>query len=265
MADILHVARSPLAITFSVWRALFLREALTRIVERRAAWFWLLAEPVMHISYMVVFYTVIRVRTIGGIDTAVWIVVGLLTYFMFQRTSSQVANAIDANQALFAYRQVKPMDTLLVRAAMEAFLMVISSTVLVGFAALLGYPVIPDDPLIVMLAFFGVWLFGLGFGMLTSMAIELLPEFGKVLKFVTRPLYFISGVLHPMAAIPQPWRDWLMWNPLVHGLEAARLGFSSNYHAVDGVSISYVYECALVAVFLGLALHRRFAARLVMR
>lgn len=265
MDAIHHAPRSSGAITLSVWRALFLREALTRIVARRGAWFWLLAEPVLHMSYIVVLYTIIRVKTIGGIDTGVWIAVGLLAYFTFQRTSSQVANAIDANQALFAYRQVKPMDALLVRAALEGFLMMISSAVVAFFASLWGYPVIPDDPLVVMLAFFGMWSFGLGFGMLTSIAIEFLPEFGNVLKLITRPLYFISGVLHPIAAIPQPYRDYMMWNPLVHGLEAARLGFSLNYHAVDGLSLFYLYGCALTAVFLGLALHSHFAKRLVIR
>ena len=41
--------------------------------------------------------------------------IGMLAYFMFQRTATQVMNAISANQALFAYRQVKPADTVLVR------------------------------------------------------------------------------------------------------------------------------------------------------
>lgn len=265
MASIPHVARSPLAITFSVWRALFLREALSRIVARRAAWFWLIAEPVLHISYLVVLYTVIRVRTIGGIDAAVWIVVGVLAYLTFQRTGTQVTGAVGSNQALFAYRQVKPIDALLVRGALEAFLMLVSSIVLLFIAGLSGYPVMPEDPLAVLLAFCGMWLIGLGYGLVISILIELVPELSKVLKILTRPLYFISGVIHPMSAIPQPYRDWLMWNPLAHGIEAARSGFASTYHAVDGVSLSYLYGCALVIVFLGLALHRRFASRLVMR
>lgn len=265
MVTATHVPRSSVAITLSVWRALFLREALSRIVASRAAWFWLLAEPVLHITYIVVLYTIIRVRTVGGIDAAVWIVIGVLAYLTFQRTGTQVTNAVGSNQALFAYRQVKPVDALLVRAALEAFLMVVSSVFLLGIAGLCGYPVMPDDPLVVMLAFLGMWLVGLGYGLVIAVLIELVPEFSKVLKLFTRPLYFLSGVLHPMTAIPQPYRDWLMWNPLAHGIEAARSGFAATYHAVDGVSLAYLYGCALVMLFLGLALQRRFAALLVMR
>jgi capsular polysaccharide transport system permease protein len=54
-----------------------------------------------------------------------------------------------------------------------------------------------------------------------------------------------------------------MLNPVAQGLEAARFGFSLNYHPVAELSIAYIYEFALVSIFLGLALHRRFALRLV--
>jgi capsular polysaccharide transport system permease protein len=40
----MHSARTSLAITLSVWKALFLRESLSCLFSARAAWFWLLAE-----------------------------------------------------------------------------------------------------------------------------------------------------------------------------------------------------------------------------
>jgi capsular polysaccharide transport system permease protein len=112
-------------------------------------------------------------------------------------------------------------------------------------------------------AFFGLWLVGLGFGLMTSVIGELIPEVGNIIGFVMTPLYFASGVMVPIAAVPQPYREWLLLNPLVHGLDAARLGFAPYYHAVNGLSIAYLYGFALVTIFLGLVLHARFAARLV--
>jgi capsular polysaccharide transport system permease protein len=259
----MHIARSPLAVTASVWKALFLREALSRLFSRRAMWFWLLAEPIFHVTYLVVLLTVISLRHIGGVDVALWVMVGLLAFFMFRRTASQVSRAIGANLALFTYRQVKPIDTLLVRGLLEGFLMIIITTVLLTCAALAGHSVWPADPLAVVEAFFGLWLVGMGFGLVTSVASELVPEFDRVLNMVMMPIYVVSGVMFPLASIPQPYRDWLLLNPVAHGLEAARLGFASSYHAVPGLSISYIYGFALVSIFLGLALQRRFAARLV--
>lgn len=255
--------RSPLIVTLAVWKALFLREALTRLFHGRAAWFWLIAEPVLHVTYLMVIYSVVRVRSVGGIDTVVWIMVGMLAFFMFRRTDIQIMNALGANSALFTYRQVKPVDSALVRGCLEGLLMICVASVLFGGAAIFGHSTIPADPLAVFAAFFGLWLLGVGFGLITSVLIDLVPELGRVLKMVMMPLYPLSGVMMPIAAVPLPYRDWLMLNPVAHGLEAARLGFTPYYHAVPGLSLAYLYGFALCSIFLGLALHRRFALRLV--
>ncbi len=118
-------ARTPLAITLSVWKALFLREALSRAFTGRAALFWLIAEPVLHVAFLMLIFATARIQSVGGIDMAIWLMVGLLVFFMFRRTGMQVMNAVDSNQALFAYRQVKPVDSALVRAGLEGFLMAI--------------------------------------------------------------------------------------------------------------------------------------------
>lgn len=255
--------RSATQITWAVWQALFLREALTRISSGRAAWFWLLAEPVFHIGYMVLILVGLRMRSVGGIDAVVWVIVGMLGFINFRRTANQVSNGISANRSLFTYRQVLPVDAVLVRGALEGFLMVLISAVLLAGAALVGHDVMPDDPMAVLEAWLALWLFGLGFGLVASVLGELVPEFDKLLGFVMMPLYMISGVMFPISSVPLPMREWLMLNPVTHGLEAMRLGFAPYYHAAPELSLSYLYGAALVSVFLGLALHRRFALKLV--
>lgn len=262
MVTKMHMARSSLTITLSVWRALFFREALSRLFSSRASWFWLLAEPVFHMAYLAFIYTVIRVHTIGGIDTVIWLFGGMLAFFMFRRTGSQVMDGVSANLALFSYRQVKPIDAVLTRGFLEGFLTTINAIALLAGAALFGHSIIPEDTLAVLEAFLGLWLLGMGFGLMTSVAIELVPELGRVVRLIMMPLYLISGVIFPISSVPQPYREWLLLNPVTHGLEAVRLGFASHYYAVPELSISYLYGCALVSIFLGLALHRRFALRL---
>lgn len=258
----MQLTRTSTAITISVWKGLFLREALSRIFPGRAAWFWLLAEPVFHVISLIVIFTLVRVRVVGGIDTAVWLMVGMLAFFMFRRTGLQVMNAIDANQALFAYRQVKPVDTVLVRGGLEGFLMIIIASILLTITALMGYSVTPADPLAVLEAFLGLWLVGMGFGLVASVVSSLVPELAQIIKLAMMPLYMLSGVIFPLSSVPQPFRDWLMFNPIAHGLEAVRLGFAPYYHAVPDLSMIYVYGFALVSIFLGLVLQRRFALRL---
>lgn len=254
--------RSSLSITFSVWKALFLREALARLFAGRAAWFWLLIEPLFHIVFLMLVFSAIRIHTIGGIDTGTWIMVGMLAFFVFRRTSLQVSNAINSNQALFTYRQVKPVDTALVRGVLEGFLMVIVSVILLAGYYMLTGSNPPSDILAVIGALGGLWVLGLGFGLIVSVVGELVPEVGRVVNLAMTPLYFASGAMFPLTSVPPPYREWLLLNPVAHGMEAARLGFVSHYHPVQGLSLDFVFGSALVTMFLGLALHRRFALRL---
>ncbi|WP_018152976.1 ABC transporter permease [Leeia oryzae] len=255
--------RNPLAITFDVWRAIFLREALDRLFDMRAAWFWLLMEPVMHIGFITALFTVVRLHKIAGADTAVWIIVGMLAFFLFRRTGIQVMYAVDCNSPMFAYRQVRPFDTAIVRGGLEGFLMVLVSAIILLTAAFLGHDVIPDDLIQTGIALLGLWLFGLGYGLVSSVLMALVPETEHILKILMMPLYLISGVIMPMGSVPLPYRDWLLLNPIANGLELVRQGYSQYYHMAPGASMSYLYLWALVSIMLGLMLYRRFDLKLV--
>ena len=261
----MELYRNSWGITLSVWKALLLREVLARLFASRAAWFWLIAEPVLHMAIIGFIYSVIRHRTVGGIDTLIWLVLGLQGFFLFRRTAMQMAGAIDSNRALFSYRQVTPTDTVLMRGVLEALLMSIVVSAIMAGLALLGHDIIPMDPIALLLAFMGLWLFGVAVGLIFSVISELVPEFRNIVNMVMMPIYFISGVMVPVASIPEPYRNWLLINPIAHGLDGARAGFSLYYHHVPGLSLAYLYIVALVGIFAGLVLHRRFADFMVTR
>lgn len=255
--------RSSWAITWSVWRAMFLREALHRLFHRRAAWVWLFAEPIAHIAFLIFIFTVLGFRHVGGIETALWLMVGLLGFFMFKRTMTIGMGAVAMVKPLFAYRQVRPGDAVLVRCASEGVLMLMINGLFLAAAALFGLDVAADDWLQVGAALLLLWLQGLGVGMLLSVPRELAAEVGDIVNMVTTPLYLLSGVMFPLAAIPQPYRDWLLLNPVAHGIELIRQGFADHYLITDGVEWGYPLFFALITILLGLALHRVYRHRLI--
>lgn len=261
----LNTTRNPLSVTTSVWQAIFLREALDRLFDMRGAWFWLLVEPVLHIGFIAFIFSAIRVRTVASSDIFVWITVGMLAFFLFRRTAIQVMYAADCNRPLFAYRQVKPFDAAIVRAALEAFLMILVAIVILALSALLGHDVLPADPLMVVWVALGLWLCGVGYGLVASVLMALVPETEHILKLLMMPLYLVSGVVWPMVSIPQPYRDVLMLNPVAHGLELLRQGFATYYHAVPDSSAAYLYIWVVGSLLLGMLLYRRFSRQLVMK
>jgi capsular polysaccharide transport system permease protein len=252
-----------LSVTYAVWRALFLREAAFRLSGRRAAWLWLLLEPISHVAFITVFFEIVRMRVTPGADPGMFIMTGLLSFFMTRNTALRSMEAIKANSALFAYRQVKPVDTVIVRSGLEGFFGLIVALIMLGGAALFGLDIVPYHPLEVLAAYTGLWILGLGLGLVLSAAVEMVPETGNMVRLAFIPLYFFSGIMFPIQFVPQPYREWLFYNPILHGVEVLRGGFFPHYHVMPEANLSLLFGSALVAVLLGLALHVRFARKII--
>lgn len=248
-----------------VWKAIFLREALVRLFGSRSAWVWMVLEPVVHVLWLIVIFSAVRVQHIGGIDSALWLTLGMLVFMTFKRTLVQVQNAVEANSALFTYRQVKPADVALVRAVFEGACMVVIAAVMLFIGGLAGWLSWPGHFLGVVQGAVLAWLCAMGLGMVLGVLTKLMPETGRIVNFLLMPLMMISGVMFPLSMVGPPYLDWLLLNPLAHAIELARLGFAPYYHSVAGVSLHYLSGCALVSVFLGMAMFRRFQTRLVMQ
>jgi len=253
---------------------MFLREALDRLFEARGAWLWLLFEPIMWILLHVFGYLYLKRSVLGGMHVCFWTAIGFVAFLLWRRTYIQTMHAIDCNKAYFVYRQVKPFDAAFIRGFLELFLMapiaaiVFSLTALAGFSLLPGlisYQFFPTDPLLVMLAVAGLWIFGLGVGLILSVILMFIPELDHINQIIYLPLYILSGAMIPVAAIPFPYRTLWLANPIVHGVELARQGFLPSYHTDSTISLSYLYAFSLGSVFLGLILYRRFDKKLVMR
>jgi len=259
------VPRSPLDVTMSVWKALFIREAVSRLFGERGGWFWLLLDPVFHIAYLMVLFSVFRVRHVGGMETAVWIMVGIFGYFMFRHAANRCMRAIGGNRAMFVYRQIRPVDTVLVRAALEGAILVVVAILLCAGSALIGLHVIPASPLLTLDSMISLWLIGLGFGASAAVLVELVPESSEILGMFMAPLYMLSGVVFPLSGIPAAYREWLMLNPLVHAIDALRVSFSPFYHPAPGMDMAYLHAWALGLTVLGLSLQVVFAKRVLSR
>lgn len=257
------MARSAWAITISVWRALFLRDAIFRLFSRRGAWVWLILEPILQIAFLIFIFTAIRLRVIGGIDTALWLLAGMLGFFMFRRTMNAGMAGIQMSKALFTYRQVQPVDTVLVRSVTEGVLMFIISLIIFLGAAILGLNVIPDNFFGVLYGVFTLWLMGLGVGLLMSVPKVIVAEIGDVFNILMTPLYLLSGAIIPIAGLPSPYKEWLLINPIAHSLELIRISFASHYIGISELDRLYPLVFGLVLVLLGLVIHRIFKRKVI--
>ena len=63
-------------------------------------------------------------RTMPDISFPVFLLNGLIPFFIFSSISKRSIGAIEANQGLFNYRPVKPIDTIIARALLETLIYV---------------------------------------------------------------------------------------------------------------------------------------------
>lgn len=256
-------ARAPLAITLAVWKALFLREALVRLMRGRFAWLWMLVEPLAHVAILLALFTIgLRSRSVAGGDVMLFLILGIKGFFLVRNVMNRGSGAIEANDDLYAFRQIKPVDLVLVKAAAEGLLGVLVLAVLLAGAALTGRHVLPADPLGALLALLFLWILGVGLALMMSVLDVLLPELSRAINLLQTPLYLLSGAMIPITNLPIAFRDLLLLNPVVHGLEPLRLAFMPAYRTVPGTDPMYLVKFAVVTVFVGLLLQVRFQRRL---
>jgi len=255
--------RTSWQVTRSVWYALFMREALAKTTGDRMDWFWMLFEPVAMVVVMVGIRAVISMRSsIGGVDFIPWFVCGLFGFFLFRENMMRSLGAVAASRGLFAYRQVKPVDPIFIRCGIEGLLKSIIFLVFIFAGQLLAINLIPDAPLYALFSWFSLWFFGLGVGLTISVVSTLVPEVGKIIKLLSMPLMLISGVMFPLNYLPHSIQSYLLFNPIVHGIENLRLAFFSSYRTIDGISMTYLWYWTLGFTALGLLLHLRFSMKL---
>lgn len=250
--------------TFTVWHALFLREALDRFFGSRAGWAWLVIEPAAHLC-LIGFILSLFKKIPNNIDPFTWVCVGLLAFFLFRRTSVQTQHAVDCNKAFFAFRQVRPFDAAMARSSVEGFSMFLVGVAILIPMAFLGKQFLPVDPLLLVVSMLGLWLLGVGFGMITSVIQRLVPESGHIFMILMMPLYFLSGAIWPVTQFPPQIRKYVFYIPIIHGVEHCRAAFFKNYYLEPGLSLNYLYLWVLILFFTGLGLYKLFETRLIRR
>lgn len=261
-----HQPRSALRVTWDVWSAMTLREFIARTTADRMAWFWMIFEPLATIGIMLFIRThLMGGRHISGAEFIPWLIVGMMGFYLFRSCMIQPMGAIDANKGLFTYRQITPFDAVIVRCYVEGMLQSFVFLLFILIASLFKIDMAAHHAFGVMTDWLSLWALGSGLGILVSVVNGLVPEAGKVIRLMTFPLLILSGVILPVTYLPHQAQEYMLWNPILHGLENMRTNYFQYYHSIEGIDMTYVWYWALTSMALGLMMHIRFAPRLKMR
>lgn len=249
------MSRSGSEVQQAAVKALFLREIRTRFGKYRLGYLWAILEPTAHLLIMMGTFGYIMHRTMPDISFPVFLLNGIIPYFLFSNISTRSIGAIEANQGLFNYRPIKPIDTIISRAVLETLIYTMVYVTLMTIVSLSG----GFFSIINLLQLITTWillvLFSGGIGLIFMVVGKTFPEMQKFLPILLRPFYFISCIMFPLHTVPKEYWPYLLWNPVVHIVELSREAVMPGYIS-QGVSLEYLAFCTLVILFVGLALYR---------
>ena len=231
--------------------ALVYRELKTRVSEVRFGVVGVFIEPVAVVAVFVLIFSFLHHHPVG-IDPMLFLVPGAVIFGIFVETTIRSLNAMRANEALFFYKPVKPIDAVIARSLVELGLYTVVYIVILSFIYLLQEHVTMNDLPLLVFSFILLSLASFGLGLIFMVVGFRYPSAHQLIPIVNRPLWIISGAFFSSAAMPQWLRPWICWNPVLQAVELNRRAIDNDYPLPEEISFSYLFLFASLSCILGL-------------
>ncbi|MFW2446060.1 MAG: ABC transporter permease [Qipengyuania pacifica] len=232
------------------------RELVTRFGRENIGFLWIMAEPLMFAGLVGIVWTYMRGPENHGMSVVAFVVSGYIPLTFLRHSFGRAAKIFQANSALLYHRQVKVLDFIFVRVAIEAIgamMAYIFAGIVLSFFGM--FPMPSDIGAIV--AGWAIYVF-----FIVSICTILAPlsELSEVVeKLVPVSVYVsipFSGVFNMASWLSPDVRDVLLWSPLVSGMELMRYGLFGSA-VTPFYDITKALGVSLISLLVGLILCRR--------
>jgi len=242
--------------------ALILREMSTTYGRTSLGYLWALLEPVAGIFLLTLVFSLTFSSPPLGPNFALFYASGLLPFMMYLDVSNKIATAMRFSQPLLFYPGVTFMDALFARMILNSMTEILVMTLVIsGIIIGMNVDVILDIPQL-LLGIVMVVCLAAGVGTLNCFLLTIFPIWERTWAILNRPLLVVSCVLFPLDSVPQPFRDWVWWNPLTQIIGQVRSGIYPTYEA-SYVSVPYVLGLSAVLFVAGIILLDRYKSYLI--
>ncbi len=237
--------------------ALVLREMQTSNGRATGGYFWAIAEPAGGIMLLTLIFSVTFALPPIGTSFAMFYATGMVPFLGYLDISGKVAGSVRYSMALLSYPAVTFMDALLARIAFSAITQLMVATVIFTMITLTSET--RTDPQMdqIAIAMAMVVVTGAAIGVMNCFMFEAVNWWQPLWGIFMKPFFLLSCIFFIFDDVPQPYQDWLWWNPLIHVIGQMRRSFYPQY-AGEYVSYVYVFGLGLGLFALGLALLVRY-------
>lgn len=237
--------------------ALVLREMQTSHGRASGGYLWAIAEPVGGIVLLTLIFSVGFRTPPLGTNFAIFYATGVVPFMAYLDMSGKVANSIRYSKPLLAYPAVTFTDALLGRILFNTVTHTIVTALI--FTGICWAVDTRTDPQLdqIVLGMIMALLLAAAVGAMNCFLFEAFGWWQQLWGILMRPIFLVSCIFFIFDDVPQPYRDWLWWNPLIHVVGQMRHAFYPSYTS-DYISYTYVFALSLALLVLALSLLGRY-------
>jgi len=205
-----------------IW-ALTMRETITRFGREGLGAIWMVAEPSMFIVGVMAIFS--HIESHATYSIAEYLAVSYPTLLFWRNGTNRVTKALEINRALLHHAPIRPIDIIYSRILLEfsgaagAFLTLYLIFVKLGICHW------PADILTMALGYILVIWFSFAFVLIMAALAELSETVERVSHIVLYLMLPFSGVFIPLYAVPEKYRELLLYFPLVDAVEYFHHGY----------------------------------------
>lgn len=205
-----------------IW-ALTMRETITRFGREGLGTIWMVAEPAMFIVGVMVIFS--HIESHATYSIAEYLAVSYPTLLLWRNGTGRVTGALEINRALLHHQPIRPMDIIYSRILLEFSGAAGAFFILYLVFVQLGICHWPADTLKMALGYLLVIWFSFAFVLIMAALAELNETIERVSHIILYLMLPFSGVFIPLYAVPEQFREILLYFPLVDAVEYFHGGY----------------------------------------
>jgi capsular polysaccharide transport system permease protein len=236
--------------------ALIWRETQELYGESRLGYLWAVFEPILMLVVYIILFSYVLVRHVPvGTSVTLFLLTGMIPYFLFSKVANYLMSSIVSNREILNLPPVKIFDVLVARTILET-----STYLLVGFLMFIAIWIsgvsaaVPQAPLQLVEVIILVLGFAFGVGAINAALTAYFQRWPIFFARVQTPMWLLSGLWFIPDQVPQPYRNYLLYNPIMQFIGWFRTGFYSGIGTY--LDKAYAIEASATAFILGLIVLR---------
>ena len=202
-----------------------MREILTRYGRHNIGFLWLFIEPMIFTLGITGLWTFTKSTHGSTLPIIPFAIIGYSSVLIWRNSANRVAKAIEPNLSLLYHKNVKVLDIYIARLVLEICGATISFASLSAIFIAAGFMKMPSDILTMILAWGLLSWFAISLGLVVGAISEMSEVFDRFWHTATYLIFPFSGSVFMVDWLPKSAQDFVLWLPMVHGVEMLRHGY----------------------------------------